>query len=60
MKTSWLRVFKWYRRKQGGYWTHSKAFGWITLPDWSADMDLAYSKKRPDLYRNGKDVEDYR
>lgn len=55
-----LCAFQWYRRERGGYWTRSKVLGWRTLPDWSADMDLDYSKKAPELYRNGLDVEDYR
>ncbi len=60
MNESWLRRFQWYRRKVGGYWTHSYALGWRTLPNWSADMDLEFSQSRPDMYRNGLDIEDYR
>lgn len=55
-----LRAYQWYRRERGGYWTRCHALGWRTLPDWSANMDLDFSRKAPELYRNGLDVEDYR
>lgn len=55
-----LSAFQWYRREQGGYWTRCNALGWRTLPDRSANMDLDFSRKAPELYRNGQDVEDYR
>jgi len=55
-----LAAFQWYRRECGGYWTRCNALGWRTLPDWSANMDLAFSQKAPELYRDGLDVEDYR
>jgi len=60
LNESQLSAFQWFRRERGGYWTHCDTLGWRTLPDWSADMDLEFSQKAPELYRGGLDVEDYR
>jgi hypothetical protein len=52
--------FQWYRKEQGGFWVRGNVFGWRKSKDWNIESELSCCKNHPELYRNGKDIEDYR
>lgn len=57
---NFLSRFRWYRKRVGGFWCHSKVMGWEQKNNIRAQRDLDLYKTHPELYRRGKDIEDYR
>lgn len=57
----WLTAFQWYREQSGGFWVRSNTFGWRQFTNTiEINWELALSRRCPDLYGYGKDIEDYR
>lgn len=52
--------FRWYRKQCGGFWCHSEVMGWEKRHDWVAKLDIELCATNPELYDDGKDIEDYR
>lgn len=55
-----LRKFRWYRKAAGGLWTRGSLMGWTQVPKWQVDNVLGWYKHHPELYANGKNIEDHR
>jgi len=55
-----LSGYRWYREQRGGFWCHSRRLGWQQRNDVTAQHDIECCKHLPELYDNGRDIEDYR
>lgn len=56
-----LSKYQWYRKQRGGFWGYDGVLGWRqrSSEHW-INNDLQLFAMHPELYRHGKDIEDYR
>ena len=55
-----LSQFRWYRHWFGGWWLHSKVLGWESITeDRAINRELELFKTKPELYNQGRDIENH-